>query len=234
MNHRYRVCCAPEGAGLPGGEAVTPVKPIAPIPARPDHAVPGMLDLSPYYNTALDDDVHGKPGNTLATLPHGVHAFAGVPFDVRGLTQLLGSHSAVTTHLAFPPSILGIPVNQAGSALHFLHASAWSTALDTPIGKYLVHYADGQTGSIPLLYGRNIADWWFAAQDPLPTDAQVGWAGENPRTRDMGFGVRVYVLTWQNPRPDATILSLDLISAVADAAPMLLAVTVTSIPDTTE
>jgi hypothetical protein len=199
--------------------------PQMPIPPRAVNLPPSLIDLSAHYNTALSDEVHGKPGNTLATLPSGVNAFGDVLFDVRGLIQLAGSHSLSTTHLIFPEAVTDIAVGCAGAHLHALHASAWSTAVGTEIGAYVLHYVDGHTVRIPLRYGSNVVDWWYSPTNPLPSNAEIAWVGGNPRTQMMGLGLRLCHYTWQNPTPDIPIATLDFVSTLADAAPMLLAIT---------
>ena len=57
-----------------------------PIPPRSPEATAGMVDLTDHYLNALDDEIHHKPENTLATMPSGLQAFLGVTFDVRGVS----------------------------------------------------------------------------------------------------------------------------------------------------
>jgi len=54
----------------------------------------------------------------------------------------------------------------------------------------------------------------------------VVWRGSNPRATEEGQSIRLYLRTWENPRPDVVVESLDYASALAESAPFLIAVTV--------
>ena len=179
--------------------------PVAPIPKRESDATPQLVDLSNYYNAALDDDIHHKPGNTLLALPRGIQRFGGTPFDVRGVIQLAGKRSAEITGLVFPEAVRGIPVHVKGHKLHCLHATAWSDKEGTRIGAYVLSYAGGRTATVPILYQWHAVDWWYSPADKSPTAAEVVWTGDSERTRSMGFKLRLMKFTWQNPSPDVEI-----------------------------
>lgn len=198
-----------------------------PIPPRSPEATAGMVDLTDHYLNALDDEIHHKPENTLATMPSGLQAFLGVTFDVRGVIQLAGKDSQEITHVIYPPEITGIKVGASGEQLHFLHAAAWNPEDgELHIGDYVLHYAGGETRSIPFLYHTNASDWWFRPNDPIPAEAPVAWEGSNPRVEDMGFGLRIFKYSCPNPLPGVEIESMDVVSRLVHSAPMLLAVTV--------
>ena len=87
-------------------------------------------------------------------------------------------------------------------------------------GAYRVHYAtadNASTADIPLVGGRNIADWWNPADIP---GAEIAWSGRN----DMAL-IGVYLYTWENPRPEMPIEKIDFLSA--DAGPILGLIAVT-------
>lgn len=189
-------------------------------------ASPTMVDLTPFYTNTLDSEIHHKPGNDLSAVPHGVSEFAGVTFDVGGLIQLAGSISKEKTTLDFPPAVMGIPILATGATVHFLQCSSWHDEVGTTVGEYWLHYADGEVATIPIVYGRHVLDWWFMEGDALPTDVEVAWIGDNDRTRGLGHSLQLYTYTWPNPRPDVEITEMDFVSANAESAPFLMAVTV--------
>jgi hypothetical protein len=41
-----------------------------------------------------------------------------------------------------------------------------------------------------------------------------------------GAALRLYVSSWDNPRPEAQLATLDYVSAMTDSAPILIAITV--------
>src|SRR5207244_128896 len=98
---------------------------------------------------------------------------------------------------------------------------------ETNIASYIVHYADGQTREIPVLYGKDVADWWFDARHPLdPTDAKVAWRGLNEAAKAYGKSLRLYQTRWENPRKDEAVASVSFVSTVTLSAPFLIAITV--------
>lgn len=53
----------------------------------------------------------------------------------------------------------------------------------------------------------------------------VASTGTNERAASSGYEIRLFHWAWPNPRPDAEVESLDLISAQDSAAPFLVAIT---------
>jgi len=114
------------------------------IPLRSKQAIPELMDFNSYYTTSLEE-------GHLSSLPHGVQAFDRAAFDIRGIIQLAGSQSAI--HLS---AVNGIVLDYKGEKLDFLQGAVGQAKEDAVIGSYLLHYADGETKRIPLVYGRNI------------------------------------------------------------------------------
>ncbi len=197
------------------------------IPER-DAQTPGeLLDLSANYNAALTESWHagGVANNTLANLPSGVQEFGGVKFDVRGIVQLSGQAVMEQLSVKFPKEVTGIKVGQTAHKLHFLHAVGWQSPRGTTVATYVVHYANGETREIPVVYGKDVRDWWTQASESGDDLAKPVWTGKNLAAPDNPpHGL--YLTTWENPLPDAAIESLDYRSAMANAAPFLIAVTV--------
>jgi hypothetical protein len=186
-----------------------------------------FVDLSNFYNHVLDDDIHYKPGNDLKAVPHGVHEFAGVPFDVNGLIQLSGSISKEKTKHDYPPAVKDIPVNLRGEKVHFLQCASWHDQPEVKIGEYRLHYATGHTEIIPIIYQVNVFDWWVLPDDsPDVSGAEIAWKGDNERTRDLDYFIQFYKYTWNNPLPGVEITSIDFISDGQESAPFLMAITV--------
>jgi hypothetical protein len=185
-----------------------------------------FVDLTNHFNTSLDEEIHHKPGNDLKTVPHGIHEFAGILFDSKGIIQLSGSISKEKTGYDFPAEAKEIIVNQKGEKLHFLHGSSWHDQQGEKIGEYRIHYANGQIATIPIVYEAHVVDWWFLPGDKLPFEAEVAWKGDNARTRNLGYSIQFYKYTWTNLYPAIEIRALDFISDGKESAPFLMAVTV--------
>lgn len=190
------------------------------IPSRFPGAPPNLIDLTPYYNAALNQPWH-PGGNSLGSLETGLLQFGSTFFDVRGVVQLSGKQLE-RAKMRYPESILGIEVNQSCRELHFLHASGWRTRDGTEIGAYIIHYRGGLEQKVPIIYGEDVRDWNMAS-DPSGTlkRANLVWQGVN----DEGLKVRLFKTSWVNPFPDLEISTIDYISHMADAAPFLIAIT---------
>jgi len=204
------------------------------IPARDPKARPELIDLSAHYTAALTDSWHpasnmaGEAGNDLSEMPRGVQKLDGVEFDVRGLIQVSGNAGA-NSRGAFPESAKGIKVGLRCARLHFLHGTGFVDREGQKIGSYTVHYADGQTVEIPIVYGEDVRDWWAYPQLAKETNrATVAWSGKNPATKANNLGIQIFRRAWDNPRPDVVIDSIDFKGDRATSMPFLIAITAES------
>lgn len=171
------------------------------------------IDLGPHVNQKLGDRFHGhQQGNDLAALPTGKQTFAGVKFKVaEGVVQLGGGK---------PDKVEGIKVGATAAKLQILHACSHcgGIPLDTSIGKYVVRYDDKTTAEIPIVYGKDVVDWWVQPGVADPTRGKVAWEGQNRFSL-----VKLFLTTWPNPHPDKRIRSLDYVAT--KAAPFCVAIT---------
>lgn len=197
------------------------------------------IDLTDFYNADKSRQWHpGLPENSLQSLPSGLLILDGVDFDVRGIVQVAGRElEAMGGH--YPNTITGIPVGQKCRLLHFLQASGWNCSDGTVLGRYVVHYSNGHEEIIPIVYGFDLRDWHVRADNSTRASrAKVVWAGltfnrervEAGRVEQQGQGqvlepIRLFKSTWVNPLPDTEIASIDFVSALAKAAPFLVALT---------
>ena len=101
--------------------------------------------------------------------------------------------------------------------IHFLMTAAFRSRDKTHCGEIKMHYADGRSKKIPLVYGKNFFNF---------QDARVGestriawWNTEGGETQCL------HDLVWRNPRPDKKITRISLKSHVTDSAPALIAIT---------
>jgi hypothetical protein len=194
------------------------------FPSRDPSCGPLQLDLTGHYNARLTVSWHpGTPGNDLSTLPNGRARLGEVHYDLRGVIQLKGTRLLSP----FPERVTGIPIGQEGRRIHFLHATAFGVPPGTPVGHYLVHFADGAEEEIPIVYGRDVEDWWFEP-DVAGTGAscEVAWTGENAAARLRARGIRLFHTRWDNPRGEVRMETLDFVSALTESGPFLIGVTI--------
>ena len=102
-----------------------------------------------------------------------------MPFDVRGVIRL----GRNVLNCSVFPSAVEIQAGLKFRRLHVLHGAHWSTVDGTQVGTYRLHYRDGGSADLPILYGRDMRDWWVSPptqeSDPaaLATAADLAWAG---------------------------------------------------------
>lgn len=179
------------------------------------------LDLQPKANVRVhglfagDDNGQGK-------LALGEQTLEGVKFKIgENFIQLAG-----TQQPQLPAEVKGIKVGQKLAKLHLLHSTGWFTDDGTIIGEYVVTWEDDTTVTIPMRYGKDLLDWWFDDSSPEPSEAKVAWKGENAKAQAAGKKIRLYLATWENPKPDLKVKSIDLSSTKETACePMCLAIT---------
>jgi protocatechuate 3,4-dioxygenase beta subunit len=181
-----------------------------------------FVDLAPRGNDPLADGPGGG-GNDLNRLPRGVHKMGDAYFRVGEMMI----HVQGQMGPELPRAVKGIKVQAQGNRLHILHATQYVATPGTIIGAYLIHYSDGSNERIPIVYGRNLVNWWvFPSIKEEPTGARIAWTGSSDAT-DMnpGIKVRVFATTWTNPHPEKEVATLDMLSAGTECDPFLVAVT---------
>ncbi len=209
------------------------VGPIIPLRELPADIECRPIDLTPYANRALADDVaeDGKGGWTdqgptgdLRTFPTGRQTFQGIPFEVgKGKKSII----VLDTRPDKKDRLLEatIPVGHPVEGFYFLHGAAYAGG---QVGLYQVQYADGTTADIPLVAGENIRDWadWAAASGGFPgerwTRTVVAWTGSCPMFPN---GIAIYRTLWVNPRPEVSVKAVRFANPAKAAVPALIGLT---------
>jgi hypothetical protein len=182
-----------------------------------------FLDLQDKANHKLKEEFHGRSdGNTLESLKPGEHTLAGVKFKIGEKFLQLGS----TNLPEMPEKIEGIKVEQKFTKLHILHATGWNVDDDATIGEYTITWDDETSITIPIRYGKDVLDWWADDTTPEPTEAKVAWKGENEATKKAKKKIRLYLTTWENPKPEKKVAKIDFTTTKQTmAAPFCVAMT---------
>jgi hypothetical protein len=187
------------------------------------------VDLQPKANQKLTDNLGtGREGNNLVNLPKGEQTLEKVKFKIADGFVQLGSPVFKEPK---PNRVDGIQVGKAFAKLHILHATQYGAGIgivedETEIAKYEVHYDGGDTESIAVVYGKDVRDWWFTPDSKDVTRGKVAWKGDNElATRDKSQ-IRLYLRTWDNPRPTKRVVSIDFMkTGDTVAAPFCVAMT---------
>ena len=199
-----------------------------------------MVNLKPWLNSALTDSLDGRydaGSNNLAGLPQGVHVFGGIPFDVEGRLQLMGRKLLDTT-TSLPVRVRNVKIAAKCARLHLLHGANGITQgmAGQNIASLDLHYADGTQARIPIVAGEQVQDGWgpiyqtgagWNARSPTAPGSELAWVGGNPCITDdePEMSLRLYKSTFDNPKPDLEIASIDFVSSVSDAAPFFVGLT---------
>jgi hypothetical protein len=205
------------------------------LPASAEEPKFAYIDLEAKITQKLADKFgnDNREGNFL-TVPKGEQTFEKIKFKIgEGVIQL---GSKVLTEQ--PDMVKGIKVDKKLAKLHVLHATgygggpnapgtAWHVEDDTPIGAYKIHYEDKSVETIPIIYGQDVRDWWFREDEKDTSRSKVAWKGENDLANKYGCKLRLYLTTWENPKPDKKIVSIDYIGRKDEtvAAPFCVALT---------
>ena len=199
-----------------------------------DKATFSYVDLQPKANQKLDQGFHGAEGNDLADLPKGEQTLAKVKFKIGpGLIQL-GS----TVLKDNPAKVEGIVVDRKLVRLHFLHATGFGgvgpddpnhVKDDTVIGHYIVRYDDKTEAKIPIVYGKDVRDWWDHDRTKETPRSRIAWEGSNENAKKYNIKILLYRTPWENPHPDKRVTTIDYLSSNdTAAAPFCVAITAES------
>lgn len=187
------------------------------------------LDISKQANRAFADDVgsdgkggwgDGGPDNDLRDFKlRGEQYLRGVLFNIiepsendnRSCIVLRGMNDANL------PTSVEIDVNQTAAGVYFLHAASW---LDARVGQYVFVYEDGTEEAIEIVGGKDVLDWWGAAETET---VRTAWRG----TANMAGMVSLGLFALENPHPEKKIAKLRLQSYGDKAYPMIVAITLT-------
>jgi hypothetical protein len=213
------------GAGLLFTRTLVRPPAVPPLPAEAATAVTFIgpsteVDLSHHVTHQLSDSMLSTADNDLSSLTPDLlpaqkreRILNGIPFRLDG-TILVGPGETTNgsdARIPVQPQVTGILVGRHVQRLHFLHGTHWHTRNGRIIGNYVLHYADGSSVVLPIRYGVDVVDWW-AVHDNRSEAARhrVSWRGTNGATARANTHIRLFTKTWENPRPEVEIRSLDM------------------------
>lgn len=190
------------------------------------------IDLKDHANHKLGDaDSNEIAGNDLPLTP-GEQVIDGITMEIGERVIQLGSKLLGLR----PEKVTGVKVDRQLTKLHLLHATTFGRGEPgseqceedgTFLGEYRINYDDNSSESIAIEYGKDVRDWWYRGNDKETSLAKVAWTGENSLSRQFSSRVRLYRTTWDNPKPEQKIVSIDIIGRKDEsvAAPFCVAIT---------
>jgi hypothetical protein len=193
---------------------------------------------------------------TLADLPRGLHTFAGVPFAISDRVQLMGNGykelgaafpSAIKgipikqkcsrLYILHGASFVRTKVPSVPDEQGFMPVLPAYETTNVPVARLVLHYADRRQAEIEIFSTQHLLDVWgpictsevpVRERCPSSPQTELAWASSRlPEEKsEMLNSVRLYKSRFENPRPNADILTIDYISTRTEAAPFLLGLTI--------
>jgi len=156
---------------------------------------------------------------------------------IDGLVQLQGRVLEGQTNRYRGPGVeafvwqkTGLPVERTFACAVWLQATTWTASSGETAGWLVWHYADGAIERVPLVYGQTTARFWrdlnqLAGEKDFPEP--VWKHHESAQAVGKERWLRLYQQSWNNPRPNVVVTSLDFVSnRDCTAAPFLIAIKV--------
>ncbi len=202
-------------------------------PQSPQVVAQTPIDLGPYYDRQMSD--FDQPGAWEA-VPRGRQQFGNLVFEIGGIIQLFGTASAAEGK-SFRQSV-EIPLDGTKSQqFHILSGTAYNAPPGTEIAKVRFLYQDGTRSELPIVYAQHVRDWWRSASETPPRvsdpHSRVIWKGTHPYSQQYGKSLRLYKTTLVNPKPEKALKGIELTSAQAQAAWVILSLTSDTSPPST-
>ncbi|QDT90866.1 hypothetical protein [Gimesia algae] len=180
------------------------------------------VDLSGKYTQTMQKKLaeYDNP-----SLPPGLYNFGDVEFELgNGIIQLGSLYKEEC-----PDKVTKIEVNHKLRTLHIIQGTAFGGGPNvlgskthvedgTRVGEYVVHYDDKSKVEIPIVYGKDVRDWWFRKDEKAPSESKVIWENDNKAAGRYQCRVRLYMTTWKNPHPDRKVVSIDYIGRKMETA----------------
>jgi len=110
-----------------------------------------------------------------------------------------------------------------------LHSAACVFDPDgTVIAKIILRYSDHSSSEIEIKLRDHVGDWW-GDEDMIPLNkgSELVWTGLNPqiKKRSPDKVLRVFRSTFENPRPNVSITSMDYVSTMHESTSFMLGLT---------
>jgi Carboxypeptidase regulatory-like domain len=184
-----------------------------------------FVNLDSIGNDFLADGPGGL-GDDLNRMAQGTHALDGAFYRIG--EKLV--HVRARPAPGLSDIVRAIAVGAKANQVRFLHSARGELRSGTEVGFYAVHYTDGTSECVPIVFGRDLGNWFSAVRRPLvtPTHARVAWTGTNDmadRSPPAQIKIHLYGSTWKNPHPERQIATIDVRSSSDQSELVVVGVT---------
>lgn len=188
------------------------------------------IDLSQFANVKLTDDWTGGKENNLSKLPPALWQPEGFALHTGPFVQLAGKafRAGERGSGMLPRSTGWMPSPQPASQLSFLLGTTFLPAEklkdSCPSSLFLLRRGGGGAVRVPLIYGRDVWDWWTPPSgnvSPAPPE-RIAWIGSNAVADKFGRGLALYRFDWKGEEGDEPIIAVSFVSHMRGGAPMLI------------
>jgi hypothetical protein len=193
----------------------------------PDSVQP--IDLTGKYTTPRKFLTNENSLPAWKTVALGHQVFRGVPFQIEGLIHLWGEGRSTNHTSPFPEQVRDIAVGQQVQTLYVCHGSYFKSPSGTPVFRLVFRYQDGSSATNTLCFGADILDWLVGSNEaPLKTpsspNSMMAWIGGefSPTQKNR---IRFCMTAVDNPHPERSVATIDLISCKSKTVPFILAMT---------
>ncbi len=199
-----------------------------------------LVDIAPFCNESTVEEGRGVwmgkgPEYDLRALPTGRVWVGETPFLLVDQAANAGKSCIMladetTRPGVYPEAVWEMPIGMKTPAIRFLQTCSVpririrafydrKREMMTNIGWYTITYADGTELREELTYLANMSDW---NSQRGPSQALDLWQGRT----SAGALATLAVWEWTNPESDKEVASIGIVSAVDQARPVLLGITV--------
>lgn len=160
-------------------------------------------------------------GSSWGRLPQGERELGDVRWNLQGIRRLTGLDAARRGRW-FPTRIEGLPVGSRVGVLAVLHGMEGEARPGTPLFSLVFHYEDGRSNthrfSVGIQTGGMFDGHPVEIRDPATTRLVIPGAGPG--------GAELFLSRVRNPRPEAKVLRIDLLSLLSVATPVIAGLSV--------
>jgi len=182
-----------------------------------------ILDLSRHFNFVLHESPPADgTNNNLSSLPRGLREWDGVTFDIRGVIHLTRG----SRNLPYPIGVDNIVVTQRCSRIHLLYGFVFSEPPSGNLARLAIRFSGRPEHSVALSHTKgNPEDALDPASGSADRSDRLVWKESLEFPYLKTRTVCLYHTSIRNPHPEAQVTSLSFSSAMTEAAPFLMAVT---------